>query len=153
MLFRKGLLALLGVAAFAGLGLFVAPGTAQADAMGTAPQGIKIQGNSYFNKPNLMGPSKIENAATYDEVTGDKNRLPMDGVQLTHYGSHNQGGAIWSSQKSFDLKKDQKFTMWIYVSGDVNIGDPGEGMAFVLQNNDNNQFSGVGESLGVWGAD
>lgn len=144
---------MLGAVTFAGLGVFVAQETAQADAMGTAPQGIKIQGNSYFNKPNLMGPSKIENAATYDEVTGDKNRLPMDGVQLTHYGSHNQGGAIWSSQKSFDLKKNQKFTMWIYVSGDVNIGDPGEGMAFVLQNNDNNQFSGVGESLGVWGVD
>lgn len=154
MRFRKRLLTLLGAAAIAGLGVFVAPETAQADPMGTAPQGIKVQGNSYFDTPDQMGPSKISNGMTYDSVDGSKDRLPMDGVQLTHYGNHNEGGAIWSSQKSFNLRKDQTFTMWIYVSGDVNVGDPGEGMAFVLQNNStNNQFSGTGESLGVWGVD
>ncbi len=146
---------LVGVAiALGGVSLYTGE-TATADPMDSAPQGIQVQHNAYFNRPSLLGTTGLENQAKYLPVTGNANRLPMDGVQLTAYAdNHDTGGAIWSNDRSFNLYKDQRLSMWIYVSADITYGTvPGEGMAFVLQNDSNNEFSGAGESLGVWGAD
>jgi len=154
MRFRKRLLTLLGVAAIAGLGVFVAPGTAQADPIDTAPQGIKVQGNPYFTMPGTLGTTGIENSAKLLEQSQTTNRLPMDGIEISKFGMSDTGGAIWSNNRSFDLYKNQRLSMWIYMSADSSYWTkPGEGMAFVLQNDSNNEFSGTGEALGVWGAD
>jgi len=159
MRFRKGLLTLLGALSIAGMGLFAAPETAQAldspeDAMGSAPQGVKIKGNPYFNMPDNLGTTTLGNSAKLLEQAQTTNRLPMDGIEISSYGGKNTGGAIWSNNRSFDLYKNQRLSMWIYMSADNSTWTkPGEGMAFVLQNDSNNEFSGIGEALGVWGVD
>lgn len=89
-----------------------------------------------------------------------------DAVRLTY--AKDQLGAIWSTDSNyFDLTKDQTMSMWMYFGGTKN---PGDGMAFVLQNDDNgtgaiSTFTSKniwgqtvktptgGETLGVWAAD
>lgn len=75
-----------------------------------------------------------------------------------------QTGAVWSNMANenyFDISKDQTASMWLYF-GKINNTKPGDGMAFVLQNdkNKNNSIAltadGIpvnGQALGVWGAD
>ncbi|MFC6261365.1 L-type lectin family protein [Levilactobacillus fujinensis] len=115
--------------------------------LNSAPQSLKVAGNSYFNKPDTIGSgtSQISNAAQI--LTGSKG----DGVSLTQDGAANTGGAIWSNGKSFNMYKNQRASMWVYIG--TNGATPGDGIAFVLQNSSNSAFSGTGESLGVWGVD
>ena len=125
--------------------------------MQTAPQGLEISGKGYFDVPATIGTNNIANAAKILPNSGRSSLAPMDGVQLSAYGNHDTGGAVWSHNKSFDMYQNQRASMWIYVSG-VLGQQVGDGMAFVLQNdgdaNEGNQaFSGIGESLGVWGVD
>lgn len=141
-----------GVAVGWGLGQLAGQSTAQADFISDAPQGIKMAGQSYLNMPGTLGATGISNTAKYDNVALSSKRLPMDVVQISALGTHNSGGAVWSQTPSFDLYKDQKFSMWVYASAGI-TDSPGEGLAFVLQKDSNNEFSGTGESLGVWGVD
>lgn len=142
-----------GVALIGGCGCAQIGGesTARADAITSAPQGLKVS-QTFLNKPSTLGSTGVTNSAAYTEVAQSNQRLPMSVIQISSLGNHNAGGAVWSQTPTFDLYKNQKFSMWVYASGDI-AGSPGEGLAFVLQNNNNNQFSGTGESLGVWGAD
>lgn len=143
---------IVGMVVAATIGLFQMP-VAQAGPIDNVPQGIPVEGQPYFNLPSTLGNTGMTNSAKLVNVSDSANRLPMDAVQLTEQGTHGAGGAIWSQEPSFDLSKNQKFSMWIYSSADINTS-PGEGMAFVLHNNSKgNQFSGTGEALGVWGAD
>ena len=75
-----------------------------------------------------------------------------------------QTGAVWSNrnaQNYFEINHEQKASMWLYFG---QIGDklPGDGMAFVIQNDPNGENAialsadGIpanGQSLGVWGPD
>ncbi|WP_119326599.1 hypothetical protein [Companilactobacillus musae] len=75
-----------------------------------------------------------------------------------------QVGAVWSKFEKdnyFDLSHEQVASMWIYF-GNTGGEAPGDGMAFVLQNDKRGENSialsstGIpvnGQSLGVWGAD
>ncbi|WP_143463433.1 L-type lectin family protein [Levilactobacillus enshiensis] len=111
--------------------------------LNSAPQGLKVAGNDYFNVPKTIG-SGNNNAAKV--MSGSQG----DGVMISQDGQQNTGGAIWSNEKSFDMYKDQRASMWVYMGSN---GTAGDGMAFVLQNSSNTAFSGTGESLGVWGVD
>lgn len=77
-----------------------------------------------------------------------------------------QTGAVWSNpdQKNFfDMSHEQIASMWLYFGRSDNTSAlPGDGMAFVLQNDNNKENaialspSGIpvnGQSLGVWGSD
>ncbi|MFD1549619.1 hypothetical protein [Levilactobacillus fuyuanensis] len=152
MKINKRLGLIIGVVVAATMGLLHAP-IAQAAPIDSVPQGIPVGGQPYFDVPSVLGKTGKENSAKVVNVPDSANHLPMDAVQLTAQGTHDAGGAIWSKKPSFDLSKNQTFSMWIYSSADVTTS-PGEGMAFVLHNNnEGNQFSGTGEALGVWGAD
>lgn len=134
-----------------------AASTAPSDVMQTAPQGLEVDGKGYFDVPSSLGADNAANAAKILPDSGRSSLAPMDGVELSSYGVHDTGGAVWSHDKSFDMYQNQRAAMWIYVSG-VPGEQVGDGMAFVLQNdtrnNEGNQaFSGAGESLGVWGVD
>jgi len=154
---------LLGVMTAVTLGLWqgttsaAAYSTNPSDVMQTAPQGLKIDGKGYFEVPAILGADNVTNMAKILPDSGRSSLAPMDGVELSSYGVHDTGGAVWSHDKSFDMYQNQRASMWIYVSG-VTGEQVGDGMAFVLQNDmrnneGNRAFSGAGESLGVWGVD
>ncbi len=139
--------------------------SAQADgeglaAMKSAPQGLQI--SQYFTVPATLGAKSLKNSATVLANSGSSSNLPMDGVQISTNGDKDTGGAVWSSGKTFDLNRNQRASMWVYISATdpTSMTEIGDGMAFVLQNDDaqaqdgkSYAFSGTGESLGVWGVD
>ncbi|WP_368790461.1 hypothetical protein AB3Z09_05730 [Companilactobacillus farciminis] len=100
------------------------------------------------------------NAKIFDVDPTDPESTSV--IEMTNAG--HQTGAVWSNMNNenyFDISKDQIASMWLYL-GTINHNEPGDGMAFVLQNdkNKNNSIAltadGIpvnGESLGVWGAD
>jgi len=142
----------------AGIGLGVLGNTVVGEAYDTdpgtalshAPQGLKVKDNAYFNVPPKIGESDTPTADNSASVlSGSKG----DAVLVTKYGNRNSGGAVWSSDKSFDMYKNQRASMWVFINADISDDTPGEGMAFVIQNDSNHAFSGTGESLGVWGVD
>lgn len=150
---NKRLRLIIGVVVAATMGLLQSPVAQAATPIDSVPQGIPVGGQPYFDMPTKLGNTGQNNFAKIVNVPDSANHLPMDAVQLTTQGTHDAGGAIWSKEPSFDLSKNQTFSMWIYSSADVTT-KAGEGMAFVLHNNSKgNQFSGTGEALGVWGAD
>lgn len=116
-------------------------------ALANAPQGTPLSG--YFTFPSTTNDKT--NAAQVVAATSPVSGLTNDAVQITS-NSPSQTGAVWSTKASFDLQRDQTASMWIFASGALNK-TPGDGMAFVLQNGDTNQFSDNGEALGVWGVD
>ncbi|WP_125760739.1 lectin-like domain-containing protein [Companilactobacillus hulinensis] len=127
-------------------------------AMNGAPQGLNLDDIFVPGtfKDNVSTVVDVDNAYVTD----------TDAVRLTY--AKDQLGAIWSTDSNyFDLNKDQTMSMWMYFGG---TKDPGDGMAFVLQNDDNgtgaiSTFSSKnilgqtvktptgGETLGVWAAD
>lgn len=127
-------------------------------AMNGAPQGLNLD--------DIFVPGTFkDNVSTVVDVD-NSYVTDTDAVRLTY--AKNQLGAIWSTDSNyFDLNKDQTMSMWMYFGGTKN---PGDGMAFVLQNDDNktdaistyttkNIFGQTiktptgGETLGVWAAD
>jgi len=159
MRMKKGILGVAVTLAVAGLGLWSGINEAEAapsagpfykaaDALDNAPQGTPMEGYFSLAKNSSVGT----NAASVVSATSPVSGMTNDAVQITT-NKANQTGAIWSTNESFNLYKDQTASMWIFASGSKDA-TPGDGMAFVLQNaGDTNQFSGKGESLGVWGVD
>jgi len=159
MRMRKGILGVAVTLAVAGLGLWsgtkvveaepsAGPFYTAANALANAPQGTPMDGYFSLAKNSSVGT----NAASVIPATSPVSGMTNNAVQITT-NKANQTGAIWSTNESFNLYKDQTASMWIFASGDKDA-TPGDGMAFVLQNaGDTNQFSGKGESLGVWGID
>jgi len=122
------------------------------------PGGISLQG--YF----LKGSFTDNNAAVMTNSNG------VDVVRLTN--GKNQTGAIWSDSNATDIDgngknylnvdKKQTITMWMYFGTILSPFGVPDGMAFVLQNDDNGlgaiskDSKGAvnhGQSLGVWGMD
>ncbi|WP_125582626.1 lectin-like domain-containing protein [Levilactobacillus cerevisiae] len=119
----------------------------------TMPEGLPIK--PYFQVGTFTGAT---NSATVinDSTAGSQTQA----VQLTD--AANQLGTIWANEDGyyFDLKQDQKASMWMYF--DDKGDQAGDGMAFVLQN-DGDKYAAVsrtaltnkpavGETMGVWGS-
>ncbi|NLR08917.1 MULTISPECIES: hypothetical protein [Lactobacillaceae] len=138
-----------------GLGLLVGGQgvTAQAqtnvrDVLPKAPQGVSV--TDYFTAGEIGSNSAVLAKTGYG---ADK------AVQLTN--TTGQLGTIWTKDDSeMSLDSDQTAAMWMYF-GNGNSGS-GDGMAFVMQNDDRGIKASTtnaagepigGETLGVWGTD
>ena len=136
-----------------GLGLVVwgRQVTARADLtsdLAKAPQGVPV--DSYFKFGTIS-----DNSAVLTKTDFGENQA----VQLTD--AKQQLGMIWTSDDArMNLNVDQTASMWMYF-GDRNMSS-GDGMAFVMQNDDRkisastvdaNGHPVSGETLGVWGTD
>lgn len=132
------------------------PFTSAASALANAPQGTPMSNYFTLAQKNTAGSAVSNNSAGVVSATSPVAGMTNNAVRITA-DTKNQTGAIWSTKESFDLSKNQVASMWIFASGTDPKGKnpkPGDGMAFVLQNAGNtDQFSGAGESLGVWGTD
>ncbi|WP_334330270.1 lectin-like domain-containing protein [Companilactobacillus sp. HBUAS59699] len=127
-------------------------------AMNGAPQGLNLD--------DIFVPGTFKNNVSTVVDVNNAYVTDTDAVRLTY--AKDQLGAIWSTDSNyFDLNKDQTMSMWMYFGGTKN---PGDGMAFVLQNDDNKtgaistytsknilgqtvKTPTGGETLGVWAAD
>lgn len=126
------------------------------DALATAPQGILINKTNPFLTVDTTGKSSTS------IVNGKNSETPGTQIARLHEGPY-EFGAIWSTDSGYmDLKKVQKFSMWLYLGSQES--PVSSGMAFVLQNDK----AGLGalatspagkktklpsETLGVWAAD
>ncbi|MFD1671978.1 hypothetical protein ACFQ5M_07720 [Agrilactobacillus yilanensis] len=147
---------------FIGLGLFAQPKPAQtavvSDPLGTAPPGLYFKDSDLFRLaqfPNVSGQAVNSGKIIHDAERNVSVIQVTDAVQ-------NQLSAIWSNpsvNNYVDLSKKQTMTMWIYSAVQEL---PGDGIAFVLQN-DRHKTNAIsqnaagiaqaGQTLGVWGAD
>lgn len=170
MQMKKRILGVAVTLAVAGLGLWsgtdtanAAPGagpfTSASSALANAPQGTPMSNYFTIAQKNTAGNAVSNNTASVVTATSPVAGMSNNAVRITT-DEQNKIGAIWSTKESFDLSKNQVASMWIFASNSKpttptdKSGDPGDGMAFVLQNAGNtDQFSGAGESLGVWGID
>lgn len=111
------------------------------------------------NLPNSFAINGIFN--TTSTITGATNNATLvasnHGLQITD-NQAGQNGAAWStSDNKFDLSKNGRFSMWLYM-GKNGATKSGQGMAFVMQNAAATGFTNfpsskqpAGQSLGVWG--
>lgn len=146
-------------------------GHADADldnALKTAPQGVMLFDGDKNSGHNVFNTRKVKqflNKNNVRKVDNDPNVfsaskwVPKSIMMFTENGNQEQEAAIWSkldSTNRLNLYKNAHFSMWLHF-GDKPIDKIGEGMAFVLQNgtgggvHKDEQLSGSGESLGVWG--
>ncbi|WP_099974562.1 lectin-like domain-containing protein [Lactobacillus terrae] len=113
------------------------------DALKNAPRGINLY--DVMTVGNFRGNGSFMDQATNPDSLGT-------GIAVVTNQKSKQC-AIWSNPNyAFDLNKDQKLSMWL------NFGDsknPGDGMAFVLQNDSSGTgaYAGKGESMNVWAVD
>lgn len=115
-------------------------------------------------------PSVTNNQATVMKANEDINGSDSDVIALTQLEKPRTVGAIWADRSQsvqdnhnyIDINKRQTMSMWMYFGGSnkstTTNPDPGDGMAFVLQNVGTSAFAtlppnnvNVGEALGVWG--
>lgn len=149
---------------------------ATGDALAEAEYGLSIAPNklilnsdlftvgdlSQYDDPSNTLTGKGKNLAQLQTVDGRPVSAsnPYRAIRMTY--NKGQTASIWSNMNGsnyFDLGKDQTLTMWLYF-GRAKV-KPGDGMAFVLQNDPKGTgaFSslynkiGAGETLGVWGVD
>jgi len=134
----------------------------------TLPSGYINQDSLFRHQPNnYTGHTDMTNYAKIAHSTNPAS-LNTSIIQMTN--DTYQTGAVWSnSQKDnyFDISHEQVASMWLYFgqtsnAGGNNASKYGDGMAFVLQNDDTGEnaialsATGIpvnGQSLGVWGAD
>lgn len=152
------------------------------NALATAPKGLNWNNDAFSvadfsaayakrkadgtNLGNSSNYNVQQNASKVNNAKIIKSRNPNNPdtsiIQLTN--NRYQTGAVWSNMKNdnyFDISHEQKASMWLYL-GSSSSDLPGDGMAFVLQNDPNGENSIAlsadgypvnGQSLGVWGAD
>lgn len=149
MKFRNWLGLLLGLSI---LGMSGVVGHADADydqALKTAPQGISLD--------NIFTPGTTSNNQASVVTTTNPAASGTQAAKVNN--GKKQFGALWStSDNVFDLTKNQSASMWLYFG---NTGKKAaDGMAFVLQNDENGLAATPGygktvsgETLGVWGVD
>lgn len=147
------------------------------NALKTAPKGLKWSDDTFviadFQKAvdnrkhktldqSLINPLVDHHSSLTNnvEITTTSNQTSV--IKMTN--DNWQTGAVWSNKTKsnyFDITHEQIASMWLYF-GKINQDLPGDGMAFVLQNDPNGENSIAlsadgtpvnGQSLGVWGAD
>lgn len=140
---------LLVISSFILFSLFFGQSVVQADSLtDTAPAGLNFA--DYFSK----GTVSPNNADTTSYKNGNTSI-----VQVTD-NAESQKGYVWSNPDKanyIDLSRKQTLSMWIFLGNELN---PGDGLAFVLQNyglnaaarNADGTLVG-GQSMGVWGPD
>ncbi|WP_125567657.1 hypothetical protein [Companilactobacillus insicii] len=111
------------------------------------PTGLKF--SDYFANGTVSG-----NDANPNYATSNGNAIQITGPV------NNKKGFVWSNPEKlnyFNLNEKQTLSMWIYLGDQDN---PGDGLAFVLQNYGLNASSltkdgkvGSGQTMGVWGTD
>ncbi|MQS76274.1 hypothetical protein [Companilactobacillus halodurans] len=120
-----------------------------------APKGIGI--NKYFSN---SAPKVYDKKDIYDtnsaQIVDNTGANSDSGNIISLANSNNTYGSMWSNDKTFDINKEQTISAWMYFgSGDGESDINSEGIAFVLQNDDNGVAAlGAGlEGLGVYGYD
>jgi hypothetical protein len=142
-------------------------------ALATTPKGLNWDNNNFViakfpPKPaNAPIDSPSGKKYSYDNnatIVRSKNPATKDTSVISLTNGTYQVGAVWSNFEKgnyFDLSHEQIASMWIYF-GNTGGEVPGDGMAFVLQNDKRKEnaialsSTGIpvnGQSLGVWGAD
>ncbi|CAJ1196531.1 hypothetical protein CPR19088_GLDEOEPO_02492 [Companilactobacillus paralimentarius] len=128
-----------------------------ADFKEAAKNSIANNGSPTSSTSTLINKAKIISSK-------NPNNKNTSIIQMTN--GDQQTGAVWSNwdkDNYFDISIPQKASMWLYF-GTIEKGPtvrPGDGMAFVLQNDLNgpnsialsNKLPVNGQGLGVWGAD
>ncbi|MDK1728380.1 lectin-like domain-containing protein [Dellaglioa algida] len=122
--------------------------------LGTAPRAITM--DNLFQRGTGAGvttSSDMVNMDMWNQPTTNPSNVVKTLVRITN--DKNQKAAVWSTDdNSFDINKDGKASMWVYLGNRGNVA--GDGMALVFQNDSkgNAAISGnAGETLGVWGDD
>ncbi|WP_125711184.1 lectin-like domain-containing protein [Companilactobacillus zhongbaensis] len=134
-------------------------------ALRNAPEGLDIASLFEFG---IFGDSLKEIKNTVEIVPSETGHSPESSILKVTDGP-DQLGAIWSKVSAgnyIDVSKDQTLSMWLHFGYNGALNGSGDGMAFVLQNDNDgikaiaaeNKHSdhpkfGEGESLGVWGTD
>ncbi|CAM2895822.1 lectin-like domain-containing protein [Dellaglioa algida] len=125
-----------------------------AQGLSTAPRAITMDG--LFQRGTGAGvttSSDMINLNEHNQPTDTPSLIVKTLVRITN--DKNQKAAVWSTDdNSFDINKDGKASMWVYLGNREN--GAGDGMALVFQNDSkgNAAISGnSGETLGVWGDD
>lgn len=120
--------------------------------LNNAPNGIGISNYMSNAKPNVYDSKDIydTNSAQIVDHTGSNS---ANGNVIALASGKNTYGSMWSTDKSFDINKEQTISAWLYFgSGDGSSDVNSEGIAFVLQN-DSNGVSALGaglEGIGVY---
>lgn len=149
------------------------------NALSTAPKGLSWDTNAFikanfktaidyrrykafyagFDSVGNHTSSRVNNADIVSSTNPNSKNTSI--IKMTN-GTW-QTGAIWSNKEQdnyFETDHEQKASMWLYFGKTTT--SPGDGMAFVIQNDPNKENSialsadGIpvnGQSLGVWGAD
>ena len=142
-------------------------------ALATTPKGLNWDNNNFViakfpPKPaNAPATSPTGKKYSYDNnasIVQSTNPATKGTSVISLTNGTYQVGAVWSNFEKdnyFDLSHEQVASMWIYF-GNTGGEAPGDGMAFVLQNDKRKEnaialsANGIpvnGQSLGVWGAD
>lgn len=126
------------------------------DVLAEAPNGITV--DSYMS--NLPPKTDIKNniyTTNFAElIDRDGNSTATNSNIVALANGPKTYGSMWSTEKSFDINKKQTVSAWLYFgSGDGDEDINSEGIAFVLQNDENKTASlGAGlEGIGVHGYD
>jgi hypothetical protein len=123
--------------------------------LNNAPNGIGISNYMSNAKPNVYDSKDIYDTNSAQIVDHSGNNSASGNVIALASGK-NTYGSMWSTDKSFDIKKEQTISAWLYFgSGDGSSDVNSEGITFVLQN-DSNGISALGaglEGIGVYGYD
>lgn len=132
----------------------------------TVPKGL-TDISDWFNIPTIDN-NNSQILPAQSSTGGVNNKGDSDVIKLTSLGDSNKVGAVWSKRDQIDedernfinVKKRQTMSMWMFFGGAQRTGGAGtgDGMAFVLQNVNDNAFtttkngSAAGETIGVWGS-
>ena len=112
----------------------------------TAPNGIGISNYMSNAKPNVYDSKDIYDTNSAQIVDHSGNNSTSGNVIALASGK-NTYGSMWSTDKSFDINKEQTISAWLYFgSGDGSSDVNSEGITFVLQN-DSNGIAALGAGL------
>lgn len=122
----------------------------------SAPTGIPVDSYMSNASPKASGLGNIYTTNSGQIVNKD-GISSGNGNVISLASGKNTYGSMWSTNKSFDIKKKQTISAWLYFGpSDNDTSDlNSEGMAFVLQN-DSKGVAALGaglEGLGVYGYD
>jgi len=132
----------------------------------TVPKGL-TDISDWFNIPTIAN-NNSQILPAQSSTGGVNNKGNSDVIRLTSLSDTDKVGAVWSKRSQTDedernfinIKKRQTMSMWMFFGGAQKTGgaETGDGMAFVLQNVNDNAFtttkngSAAGETIGVWGS-
>lgn len=121
-----------------------------------APDGIDISSYMSNTAPTVTAPHDIYTTNS-GQIVDHSGKSTGSGNIISLANDHNTYGSMWSTNKTFDINKEQTISAWLYFGngdGDTDAINS-EGIAFVLQN-DSKGIGALGaglEGMGVYGYD